>query len=216
MTSLRVPIERPVLLVLLLFLTTLGGCENEHVARLRAVGDDETAGTVTTTEPDQASDFNAEITLCRRIGRRSGRPIGESEEFYIDEKSAVQGVVRFDQVEPGRTHTVHLVWVKPDGKELYRRYADVVVIDRVATDGAPVDVPEDERYEARITWKKAENLHYARNKSVIGAEPGFTLTSKFNISTRKQRDTGDYRLQVYLDRRLLLEKGFSVLPPLEG
>ena len=216
MISLRFPIGHLVLLTLLVLLTALGGCESENVARLRAVGGDEAAESMTTADPDRDLDFNAEITLCRRVGRRSGRPIGQSEEFRIDEKSAVHGVVRFDQVDPGRTHTVHLVWVKPDGKESYRRYADVVVIDRLADQAAADEIPPEERYESLITWKKAEDLHYARGESVIGAEPGFTLSSKFNISTDKQRDPGEYRLQVYLDRRLLLEKSFTVLPPQEG
>ena len=119
----------------------------------------------------------------------------------------VPGVSKgFDQIELDGNHTVHLVWVRPDGKEMFRKYVDVVVREVVEQDAGS-------DYEAHIRWKKAEDLHYLKEDRESRGTPSFSLTANLNIATKKERVPGSYRLQVFLDRRFLMEKSFEVLPP---
>jgi hypothetical protein len=93
---------------------------------------------------------------------------------------------------------VHLVWIKPDGKEMYRRYAEVRA-ERASDD-----------YVTTIQWKKPEDLSYLNTEQQVSPQPAFTLASRLNISHSRQRVPGDYRFRVYLDRRLLLERNFTL------
>lgn len=153
---------------------------------------------VDATATDRSDLFAAEITFCRKIGKKSGKRIGVGDRFAIAKRSYVHGLVDFRAVRPHRVYAVHLVWIKPDGYELYRRYAEVVT------------EPDGDGYATVVNWKKAEDLHYLQQERYTSPDPAFTLESRFNVSRSRQRDLGEYRLQVYLDRRLLLEKSFTL------
>lgn len=151
------------------------------------------------SDPADTTDlFDAEITFCRKIGKKSGKRIGVAQRFEAAEKRYVQGLVDFRNVRPQRLYAVHLVWIKPDGKEMFRRYAEVVT------------EPHGDGYEIVIHWKKAEDLDYLKEERRESAAAGFTLASRLNISHSRQRLPGDYLLRVYLDRRLLTEKVFTL------
>ena len=184
-----------VLIAVLAGLLMIGGCASEEVRELQvAAAADEPA--------DDA--FTASVTLCRKVGSKSGRRIGIGTEFACEEKAWVRAFADFANVRAGRTYTAHLVWIRPDGQELFRRYAEVTqeVIQPAA---------ESEGYRTVITWRDAEDLHKSAADTVLSGEPGFTVESRFNISTEKERELGEYRFRVYLDRALLLEKPFTLV-----
>lgn len=148
--------------------------------------------------PDTTGLFDAEITLCRKIGKKSGKRIGAAERFETAEKRFVHGLVDFRNARAHRLYALHLVWIKPGGKEMFRRYAEVVV------------EPVADGYETVIRWKKAEDLAYLKEERRGSPQSAFTLASRLNISNSRQRVPGDYLLRVYLDRRLLLQKKFTL------
>ena len=166
------------------------GCGQDDVARLRAGTD----------APDGKSGLAVAASLCRKVGTESGRRIGAGDVFRIAEKSYVQALVDFTGVRTDHVYAVHLVWIRPDGGELFRRYAEV---ETAAADSG---------YASTIRWRKAEDLHYLSESVVTTDEPSFTLDSRLNISTDRDRTPGQYVLRVYLHRELLLERTFLVEP----
>jgi len=167
-----------------------GGCTSEEVQQLRAAP-------VGTTAADDS--FAASVTLCRKVGSKSGRRIGAGHEFEMSKKSYVMALLDCENVKPERPYTVHLVWIRPDGREMFRKYAEV----RQQAVG-PAE------YHTVVTWLDAEDLHKVATDSLLTSEPRFTLDSRFNISQKKMRESGAYEFRVYLDRKLLLSEPFTV------
>lgn len=168
----------PVLLVVLL---VVGGCSSDEVTQLQN-------GSVHTT-------------LCRKVGRKSGRRIGAGHQFRIGKNSKVLAFTDFEEVQTDRPYTVHLAWIRPDGKEMYRRYGEVRLQETA-----------NNKYQSIVRWLDAEDMHKIKTDTTLVNKPGFTLESRLNISTKKNRTPGDYHFRVYLDRRLLLDEKFQVIP----
>jgi len=181
------------LLVFSLLLLLLAGCSSEEVKQVRAAQMGETLA-------DDA--FSVETTLCRKVSRKSGRRIGVGDEFKVRKKSNVRALVDFNNVKTDRPYTVHLSWIRPDGREMFRKFAEVRQYQ--AADG---------QFQTVINWLKAENLHYVKADTLLSDQPEFTLETKFNISEKKAREPGLYHFRVYLDRGLLLEEPFTVIGP---
>jgi hypothetical protein len=184
----------PVAIVLLATLVILG-CTSEEVQQLEAAREG------ASLSPEA---FSVETSLCRKVSRKSGRRIGVGQEFKITKKSYVRAFVDFENVKTDRPYTVHLVWIRPDGKELFRKYAEV----RLA------ETPKGD-FRTVVDWLSAEDLHAVKSDTLLSPEPGFTLETRFNISEKKERVPGEYYFRVYLDRRLFWEKSFLVVGPLE-
>jgi hypothetical protein len=107
-------------------------------------------------------------------------------------------------VQPDRTHVVHLVWVRPDGRDLFRKYAEVTL-----------EPGQDPAYRTVIRWLDGTDLHDVDTDTLLGVDPAIRLHSRINISEKRDRDPGLYQLRVYLDRRLLVSREFEILPELE-
>ncbi|MBN2170652.1 MAG: hypothetical protein JW819_04930 [Candidatus Krumholzibacteriota bacterium] len=144
--------------------------------------------------------FQAEITFCERV-TRSGRPLRPLDSVVIGEGNDVHGHVAFANAEPGRLYSLHLVWRKPDGGKLFRRWYDVVVEE--GEDG----------FTAKVTRRKAEDLTYRRTSTQTADEPGFQLSSKLGSTTSggAPREPGEYIFTVYLHREVLLERRIALV-----
>ncbi|MCP4291822.1 MAG: hypothetical protein GY780_08320 [bacterium] len=183
-------------LLFLIFAAVFAGCSSEELKQVRAAEKGELL-------PGDA--FSVETTLCRKVSRKSGRRIGEGTEFKVRKKSYVRALVDFDNVKTERPYTIHLSWLRPDGKEMFRKFAEVRQSQL-----------QDGQFQTVINWLKAENLHYSKADTLVSDEPEFTMESKFNISEKKAREPGLYHFRVYLDRGLLMEEPFEVVgPPVE-
>jgi hypothetical protein len=168
----------------------LFGCSSEEVRQMRSAQVDESA-------PENS--FDATVTLCRKVGTKSGRRIGAGHEFEMREKSYVQAFADFTDIKTERPYTVHLVWIRPDGRELFRKYAEV----RQQT-------VEKNQFRTVINWLDAEDMHKVKSDTLVTEDPDFTLDSRFNTSLKREREPGLYHFRVYLDRALLLEEPFTV------
>jgi len=189
-------------LLMSVMVATLGGCESEEGRQARAaqaaLGDDSAV-----TIADDGT-CRVETTICRKISRKSGRPIGKGRQYTIAKKSSVYSLTEFSGLRQNRVYSVHLCWIRPDGKEMFRRYAEVELSGK------------DEGYVAEINWKRAEDLHYVKQETFPAEGLEFSLSSRFNIAAAKNREPGNYLFRVYLDRRLLVEEPFEVLAPQES
>lgn len=190
------------LFILLSAIVLAAGCSSEEATRFLEEPESSAANMAA-----GYGDFSADITFSRKVGRKSGRPIGVGKSFAMTAKSYVHGMVDFRGIQLDRTYVVHLVWVKPDGKDVFMKYAEVV----------QSEFPEG-GFQTVTTWLDAEDLHKVKADTLLREEPGFQLKSKLNISTKKNRIPGDYEFRVYLDRRFLIADGFQVtgdMPQLE-
>lgn len=74
---------------------------------------------------DEASDlFRVDVALQHRAAGGRWRTPAEPV-FPIRDDSQVKAAVTLEPLRPGRTYSVHLVWIRPDGREMFRRYAEV-------------------------------------------------------------------------------------------
>jgi hypothetical protein len=181
-------------LALLLALTLAGsGCGQRRLEEFKA-------GQALLAENPNALDgkFNAQLTLCRSIGRKTGRPIGAGTEFEMREESQVGAVLEVSGVEPGEVNMLHLVWIKPGEKEIFRRYAEVKV------------EPAEQGYRAVVQWKKFDERHYLREEVQERDSLSFSLMSELDTSFKKQREPGEYRFRVYFNRELLFDQPFTL------
>ncbi len=148
--------------------------------------------------------LGGDVTFCRRIGSKTGKRIAIGDSFEIKEGKKykyVHGLVDLTGIPVGAEHQVHLVWVKPGGKEMYRRFGTVFV------------EAADEGFRSTVTWLDAEDLHKRRVEDPVeGALPEVTLSSRLNVSPEKERATGEYQLRVYWNRELLTEQAFELRP----
>ena len=177
--------RRWVLATALVALLAAVGCDSAETRRLRA-GD--------TTEGPQL-----QVELCRKVSKK-GKRQGVGREFMIGDKSSVLAFTDFSGLRPDRDYTLHLVWIRPDGAELFRRFAEF----RLA--GA------DSSWKAVVQWKDALDLNRAKVEELPADSPAVTFDSTLNLGTDKKREPGTYRFRVYLDRRLVRDEAFTVVP----
>jgi len=84
---------------------------------------EETAGSTLSFAPRSGEGVVAEVTLCRYVSKKSGKPIGAGQTFTIGEKSKVRALVALEGV-PGagqRPLDFHLVWLGPERREFYTK-----------------------------------------------------------------------------------------------
>jgi hypothetical protein len=177
--------RRWVLATALVAMLTAIGCDSAETRRMRA-GD-------TTPGPQ------LQVELCRKVSKK-GKRQDVGHEFMIGDKSSVLAFTDFSGLSPGRDYTLHLVWIRPDGAELFRRFAEFRL------EGA------DKSWKAVVQWKDALDLNHAQREELPADAPAVTFDSTLNLGTDKKREPGTYHFRVYLDRRLVRDEAFTVVP----
>jgi hypothetical protein len=187
---------RILITVALTALALFAGCGQDDVQAVRtaavaADGDEKLA--------DGA--LRAELVFCRRIGSKSGKRLEVGDRFQAsdDERDRnINAFVDLHGIPPGR-HQIHVVWLKPGGEELFRKYAEVSV--------TPAD---SARWRTQIVWKDGNNLRFAEaEEAVVGPAPDVTVASRLNVAPDRKREPGAYAVKVYWNRELLLERAFT-------
>lgn len=161
----------------------LAGCDSAETRRMRA-GD---------ASPGPA----LQVELCRKLSKK-GKRQDVGHEFTMGDKSSVLAFADFTDLVPGRDYTVHLVWVRPDGRELFRRFAEFSLEGR------------DQDWTADVAWKDALDLNDIKREELKAETPSVTLDSNLNISPDKKREPGTWHFRVYLDRRLVRDEAFTL------
>lgn len=111
--------------------------------------------------------------------------------------SFFQAEVTLTGLPVGGSDQLHLVWLRPDGLELFRKFG-VVEVATLA-----------EGFTVRTTWKDAEDLHKAKLDETEADLPTFSTSSRLGID--EQRAPGDYTLKVYWNRELLAENSITLV-----
>jgi len=68
--------------------------------------------------------FRTEVVLFRRYTGDKWR-LDKDHVFTVKDESHVRAEVELVNLRPERTYSVHLAWIRPDGKEMFRRYAEI-------------------------------------------------------------------------------------------
>lgn len=169
-----------------------GGCEQAEVKAVRE------GGVATLAEEG----FSAEVTFCRRVGSKTGKRIEIDESFPVRDGDKYRYVYGFADVAGApldRDHQLHLVWIKPDGTELFRRFGTV----RVAA--------VEDGFRTRIVWQDAENLHDEDpEEPVVSGRPLVSVSSRIDVRPERERDLGAYTLKIYWNRELLTARSFEL------
>ena len=97
----------------------------------------------------------AVITLCRKVGSKSGKRYGVGTVFTIAEGAKVRAVVDLANLPPpgARDLMFHLVWVGPGDKEFYTKRIDVSPDDAAAPLVSAVSIPPDRRQPGRYRFR---------------------------------------------------------------
>ncbi len=220
----------------LLLALALGGCETPEAGeaarheQLVAQGETDAAEGL----------FHVDVRLYRR-DPDGGWDRDRDHVFTNGADRRLRARVALQNVRPDRTYSVHLVWVRPDGRELFRRYAEVtrqrVVLPRGVVPDSTGALPArftarlqrrygDERgaeIAARLAaspampvlvnlrhYKDAVDLADANLLVRLEEDPRLRVYSHLDIAPDRDRDLGEYRLRVYLDRALLREIPFTL------
>lgn len=72
-------------------------------------------------EVGSASSIAASVAFCSRVGKSTGRLYGLADSFMLEEGRRVYGVVDLRNVPPRRELVVHLLWIRPDGKDAFKK-----------------------------------------------------------------------------------------------
>ena len=170
----------------------VGGCEQAEVKGVREGG-------VAVLTPGE---FSAEVTFCRRVGSKTGKRIEIDEAFPVRDGSKyryVYGFADIADVPVDTDHQLHLIWIKPDGTELFRRFGTVRV------------TAADDGFRTRLAWLDAEALNDEDVEEPISTErPLVSVSSRIDVRPERERDLGAYTLKVYWNRELLTQRSFEL------
>jgi hypothetical protein len=174
-------------------LALFAGCGQDDVQAVReaAVAEDGDA---------QLSDdaLQAELVFCRRVGAKTGKRLEVGDRFEASEDERDRNIHAFVDLRhlPPGVHQIHVVWLKPGGGELFRKYAEVSV--------APAD---SARWRTQLVWKDGNNLRFAApEEAVVGPAADLTVASRLNVAPDRKREPGTYAVKVYWNRELLLQR----------
>lgn len=192
--------------LILVLLATLG-CETDERREDRAYDALAAAG----ADVDDSELFHCEVDLYRRYTGSTWMH-DKDHVFTIKDESHVKAEVNLYNPRPGRTYSVHLAWIRPDGREIFRRYAEVTrhlvsLPEAVVPDSAGV-LPRQvvRELEGRFGAEEAERIarHLARDPEVA--------VPVNEVVYRKAVDLGyeSRRLQVDADERLNVDSRLNI------
>jgi hypothetical protein len=159
------------------------------------------------------ADFQVEIDLFRRYTGARWRPVTDGR-FEIRDESHLKAEVVLRNVRPRRIYSVHLVWIRPDGREMFRRYAEIArhevrLPEQVAPDSTgalPADVLASwrDQFDEKTAKKLAARL--AADPQAVAAV--HEVVYKKAIDLRHEQRSYDIATKpvVTLDSRLNLSR----------
>jgi hypothetical protein len=185
------------------------GCETDERREDRAYD----ALAATGADVDDSELFHCDVDLYRRYTGSTWRH-DKDHVFTIKDESHVKAEVNLYNPRPDRTYSVHLAWIRPDGREIFRRYAEVTrhlvrLPEGVAPDSTGV-LPRDvmRELEGRFGTEDAARIarHLARDPEVAVPvnEVVYRKAVDLGYESRRRRVDADERLNV--DSRLNISR----------
>lgn len=162
------------------------------------------ADTVSVALPSHYGGGTADLFLYRITSRRTGERLGVARAFRVEQDRQVRSVLQFRDLQPGTELLVHVLWLNPDGKEVYTKEVHVKPRDW-----------QDEALRAEL----------ARSFITLDPDHGvFELESRYGVGPdrideelhkpehRREFKLGRWSVRAYLFRKLILESSFELQP----
>ncbi|MBE0637144.1 MAG: hypothetical protein IH598_01320 [Bacteroidales bacterium] len=147
--------------------------------------------------PKSPDDISATITLCRKISKKTGKPVGAGTVFKIKEKENLRAVIDLENAftHGNRALMFHFDWIKPDGKSLFLKPVTLSPGDSTSTISSSISIAPEVRQPGDYQLK----LYYFRE---LIAEKKFTLvtmsdpseddvTATLTLCKRVDKETGE-------------------------
>jgi len=148
--------------------------------------------------PKQPDGITAKITLCRKVGKKTGKRIGTGKVFNIKEKTKVHAFFDLENRKSFADKEImfHVEWIGPDGKSFYRKRIDLLQDDSSSTINSSISITPAKRqqgsYKVRfflfrelIAEKKFELRDFV---PITGRE--FDITANITLCRKVGKKTG--------------------------
>ncbi|MCK4414153.1 MAG: hypothetical protein KAY32_11460 [Candidatus Eisenbacteria sp.] len=146
----------------------------------------------------------AHLFLYRITSRETGGRLGVGRAFRVEPNRQVRAVLQFTDWDPRRDALIHIMWINPDGKEIYTKEIHVIGEDWAST----------ERREAlgrkRIRLEPERGL--LEIESRFGIDPIRLEEELHRDPEDRYFKLGTWQVRAYLYRKLLLQTSFELLP----
>lgn len=115
--------------------------------------------------------FRVDVQLFYRTAGTRWR-LSEQRVFPIRDESSIKAEVTLHNIRPQRTYSCHLVWIRPDGREMFRRYAEVIRHEVALPEGVAPDTSEALPRSILDQWSKAYGAEVAEElATLLTADP---------------------------------------------
>ena len=100
-------------------------------------------------------DISCTITLCRKIGSKTGKRIGVGRSFEMKEKAKVRALIDLSNQFARGTDDLsfHFVWLGPDDKKIYKKRVEYTPDESDATLKSSLSITPDNRELGRYTFR---------------------------------------------------------------
>ena len=162
------------------------------------------ADTVAVALPAHLGYGEARLLLYRITSARSGERLGVGRRFHLEPDRQVRAVLQLDGLYPDQQLLLHLMWINPDGKEVY-------------TKEVRIESEEWRDAEARAA-RAAALVTLAPERSMLeiesryGVDPIRLEEELHRAEEQRAFKLGTWRVRAYLFRQLILEMPFELLP----
>ena len=148
--------------------------------------------------PKQPEGITSKITLCRKVGKKTGKRIGTGTVFNIKEKAKVHAFFDLENRKSFADKEImfHVEWIGPDAKSFYRKRIDLIQDDSSSTINSSISITPAKRqqgsYKVRlflfrelIAEKKFELRDFV---PITGKE--FDITANITLCRKVGKKTG--------------------------
>ena len=180
------------LFLITLIIPALSGCSSRN--ETPSTSEDSTI----VYSPKQPDGVHANITLCRKIGSKTGKRIGEGTVFTIMDKAKVHALFDLENRKyfTDKELMFHAEWIGPNGKSFYRKRIDILPDDSSSTISSSISITPVKRQSGNYTVRFflfreliAEKMFELRNEVIITGEE-FDITANIILFRKIGKKTG--------------------------
>ncbi|MCW8803239.1 MAG: hypothetical protein OQK57_02485 [Ignavibacteriaceae bacterium] len=108
----------------------------------------------------KAENINANIILCRKVNKKTGKAIGTDTTFTIKDKAKVKAVVSIEHpnIKTNRQMKFYFDWIGPDKKSFYKKKIEFLPNDSASTISSSISISPKKRkpgtYTVRVSFRK--------------------------------------------------------------
>jgi hypothetical protein len=131
----------------------------------------------------KSENIKASLVLCRKVSKKTGKPIGSDTTFTIKEKAKVKAVVSIEhqEIKTNQQMKFYFDWIGPDGKSFYKKQVVYTTSNPFFTISNSISILPEKRnpgiYTLRVSFRKK-----------IIVEQKFELTAQTKPDSLKSRN----------------------------